>query len=137
MIAACESLSKRYPAVAGSVPRARAAVAKFAAHAGLTGARLEDLRLAVSEAVTNVVRDAYRGSPGEVRVDVAVASDELWLLIADTGCGYQTPAKNPGPGFGLALIADAADEFVITERATGGTEARIGFRLPRPSPASG
>ena len=87
------------------------------------------LRLAVSEAVTNAVVHAYRGRSGTVRVAGAVASGELWVLVSDGGCGYQTPPERPGLGLGLVLIADACDEFVIAERAEGGTEARMQFVL--------
>jgi serine/threonine-protein kinase RsbW len=129
MVTAHETVNGHYPAVAESVPRARRAIAEFAERAGLSDERLDRLRLALSEAVTNVVVHAYRGRNGELQIDAAVAADEFWVLVADTGCGYQTPSKNPGFGFGLALIADACDEFVITERAHGGTEARMGFLL--------
>jgi anti-sigma regulatory factor (Ser/Thr protein kinase) len=135
MVTALETVDEHYPAVAASVPQARGAVAEFAERAGLSDKRLEGLRLAVSEAVTNVVLHAYRGRDGELQIDAAVAADELWVLVADTGCGYQTPSKNPGFGFGLALIADACDEFVITERAHGGTEARMRFLLREHSSA--
>jgi anti-sigma regulatory factor (Ser/Thr protein kinase) len=137
MVTACETVDEHYPAVAASVPQARGVVTDFAERAGLSGERLQGLRVAVSEAVSNVVLHAYRGREGEVQIAAAVAADELWALVADTGCGYQTPSKNPGFGFGLALIADACDEFVITERADGGTEARMRFLLQDHSSACG
>lgn len=91
---------------------------------------MDMLRLAVSEAVTNVVVHAYRGGrSGTVSVAGAIASGELWVLISDSGCGYQTPPERPGLGLGLVLIADACDDFVIAERAEGGTEARMQFLL--------
>jgi anti-sigma regulatory factor (Ser/Thr protein kinase) len=128
MVSVCESLDASYPAVAESVPLARRTVADFAAGAGLGGEQLDRLRLAVTEAVTNVVLHAYRRR-GDLQITATVAGNELWLLISDTGRGYQTPSQNPGLGFGLAFIADACDEFVITERADGGTEARMCFLL--------
>jgi anti-sigma regulatory factor (Ser/Thr protein kinase) len=129
MIAVRDRLNESLPAVAESVPRARRLVAEFARQAGLRGRRLERLRLAVSEAVTNVVVHAYRGRPGSIALAGAIASGELWVLVSDTGCGYQTPSQAPGLGLGLALIADACDDFVISERAEGGTEARMLFAL--------
>jgi anti-sigma regulatory factor (Ser/Thr protein kinase) len=129
MIGIRDSLEEALPAVATSVPRARRLVAEFARQAGVTGRRLDMLRLAVSEAVTNAVVHAYRGRPGTVKVTGAIASGELWVLVSDRGCGYQTPPEKPGLGLGLVLIADACDDFVITERAEGGTEARMQFVL--------
>lgn len=129
MIAVESKLDESLPAVAASVPRARRLVAQFARRAGLSGRGLDMLRLAVSEAVTNVVVHAYRGRSGTIRVSSAIASGELWVLVSDTGCGYQTPPKTPGLGLGLMLMADACDDFVIAERAEGGTEARMQFLL--------
>lgn len=126
-----ESLSESYPAIEASVPAARHAAGRYADALGFRGDQLDRVRLAVSEAVTNAVRHAYRGDPGEVGLTARVAGGELWLLVSDDGCGYQTPAVDPGLGFGLAVIADAADGFVITERAEGGTEVRMHFDLPR------
>ena len=129
MIALRESLKESLPAIAASVPRARALVADFARHRGLSGEHLDRLRLAVSEAVTNVVVHAYRDRPGSLTIAGAVASGELLVLVSDTGCGYQTPSRKPGLGLGLMLMADQCDEFVIAERAEGGTEARLMFVL--------
>jgi anti-sigma regulatory factor (Ser/Thr protein kinase) len=129
MIAVRERLNESLPAVAASVPRARHLVAEFARQAGLTGRRLDFLRLAVSEAVTNVVVHAYRDRSGSVGVSGAIASGELWILVSDRGCGYQTPPESPGLGLGLVLMAEACDDFVIAERSDGGTEARMLFVL--------
>jgi LytS/YehU family sensor histidine kinase len=51
-------------------------------------------------AVTNAVRHAYPvpSRTGAFHVVAAVAGDELWVLVADDACGYQTPAQCPGLG---------------------------------------
>ena len=124
-------LSKKYPAVAESVPEVRTAVTDFARQAGMARDRLDGLRLAVSEAVTNVVRHAYPGRRGSVAVTAGRASDELWVLIADCGAGHQATSPNPGLGFGLGIIAHECDDLVIAERSDGGTELRMRFALKR------
>lgn len=126
-------LSRSYPALADSVPRARRAVVVLAAAAGARDDRLEAIRLAVSEAFTNAVRHAYPDGRGLVHVTAVVAEGMLTLLIADDGCGLRRSSRTPGLGWGLALISDASDGFTVTERADGGTEARISFRLGAPS----
>jgi diguanylate cyclase (GGDEF)-like protein/PAS domain S-box-containing protein len=50
--------------------------------------------------------------------------------VADDGCGYQPPSQNPGLGWGLTVIAQLSQEYVITERATAGTEVRMRFPIP-------
>lgn len=98
--------------------------------------------LASSEAVTNAVVHAYRGERGSVYVTAAVASGELWILIADDGCGLEARADRPGFGFGLGLIAQVTDELAVVARAHGGTELRMRFDLvgaepvPPSSPSS-
>jgi serine/threonine-protein kinase RsbW len=133
-----EELSESYLAVAESIPHARLAVTEFAGRSGITGEPLEDIRLAVTEAVTNVVRHAYPDlTTGAFHVTAAVAGEELWVLVADDGCGYQAQSALPGLGWGLTLIAKLSDEYVITERATGGTEVRMRFPMPGREPADG
>ncbi len=129
MVTAKGQLSETYPATADSVPQARVAVAEFARRAGMAKDRLDGVRLAVSEAVTNVVRHAYPGEPGSFAVTAGRASHELWVLVADCGCGHQAPSRNPGLGFGLGIIAHESDELVIAERSDGGTELRMRFQL--------
>src|ERR1700756_4514418 len=73
-------LSESRRAEPSSVGWARHAVTELAAAAGMQGERLEDVRLAVSEAVTNSVAYAYEDAPGEVHVIAAVVSGELWVV---------------------------------------------------------
>lgn len=112
---------------------ARAAVTAFAEEAGARGERLETIRLAVSEAVTNAVQHAYRGRRGgTVNLCASYVQDELWLLIADSGSGLRAHSNRPGLGLGLMLIAQLADDFQIHSRAAGGTELQMRFRLRSP-----
>jgi anti-sigma regulatory factor (Ser/Thr protein kinase) len=125
-----EELSETYPAVAASITHARRSVAQLATRIGIGGAALDAVRLAVSEAVTNVVLHAYHDRTGAFHLTAAVAGEELWILVADDGCGYTTPSRQPGLGWGLTIIAQQSKEYVITERATGGTEVRMRFPIP-------
>ena len=131
VVAVRNTVSEVYPARAESVPLARQLAADLAAQSGADERTIEAVRLAVSEAVTNVVMHAYAETPGELQLTVAVAGEELWVLVADDGRGHQNVPETPGLGWGLALIADAAERFLITERSGGGTELRMRFRLPR------
>lgn len=122
-----------YAAVPTSVPAARRAIAECAAAAGATEEQLEAICLASSEALTNVVRYAYRARIGHVHVTARVAGGELWVLIADNGCGIHAGQDSDGLGLGLALISHATDGFSVMERSTGGTELRLRFRLDAPA----
>ena len=91
-----EEFSESYLAVARSIPHARLAVTQFASQSGIAGEPLEDVRLAVTEAVTNAVRHAYPERAAAFQLTAGVAGNELWVLVADVGCGYRTPSQNPG-----------------------------------------
>ncbi len=130
MVTVGRGLTESYPAVAASVPLARAVVGACAERAGLTTERVDAVRLAVTEAVTNAVRHAYPDREGVIEVTTGlVGDDELWVFVADHGCGQQARSRDPGLGFGLGLMAEVCDEFVVAERAQGGTEVRMCFRL--------
>lgn len=128
-VSGASEVRESYPAVPESVARARAGIARYARGAGFRGQRLDAVCLAVSEAVTNVVRHAYAGTKGAFDLTAGIVTGELWVLVSDRGRGMQAASPNPGLGLGLALMADAADHFVVAERAVGGTEVRLGFRL--------
>ncbi len=129
MVSAREILSASYPASPDTVATARDAVVEFASTRGASGQELHAIRLAVSEAVTNAVIHAYRGSAGEIEVTAGFAGGELWVLVSDDGCGFQMPSPTPGQGWGMPLIAHASDELTIAERAAGGTEVRMRFEI--------
>lgn len=124
-------MSESYPASPSSVARTRNVLAAFAAEAGLRGQRLEDLRLAVCEAVTNAVAHAYDGTPGEIHVLAAAVSGELWIVIADDGEGLRgRRGDTRGLGLGLGLMARLSDVLTILTRSSGGVEVRMRFELP-------
>lgn len=125
-------LSESRLATPDTVPWARQLVVAFAAAAGMRGQQLEDVRLLVSEAVTNVVLYAYEESfTGELHIIAAVVSGELWIVVADDGRGMRRASNNRGGlGLGLALMAQLSDGFTLASRSSGGVEARMQFHLP-------
>jgi serine/threonine-protein kinase RsbW len=130
MVGSVASVSDSYPAVADSVPRARRELSAFAASAGIAEEQLEGVRLAVSEAVTNVVRHAYGGDPGEVHLSASLHSGELRILIADDGCGLPNRQGTRGLGLGLVWMAEFSDGLKLFTRPGGGLEVRLRFNLP-------
>jgi anti-sigma regulatory factor (Ser/Thr protein kinase) len=123
-------LSESRVADASSVGWARKTVAELAVAAGMQGERVEDVRLAVSEAVTNAVAYAYEGAPGDVHVIAAVVSGELWIVVADDGMGMRRrPSEIRGLGLGLGLMARVSDALTILARSSGGVEVQMRFQL--------
>jgi anti-sigma regulatory factor (Ser/Thr protein kinase) len=88
------------------------------------------VRLAVSEAVSNVVVHSYRNARrGEFTMSVEWADDLLHVTVRDHGCGMQPRMDSPGAGLGLPLIARLADSFSVSEPPDGGTELSMTFPL--------
>jgi serine/threonine-protein kinase RsbW len=125
-----DALNESYAAVPETVPVARRLLTDVASAAGAGGERLEEIRLAVSEALTNAVVHAYRdGEAGRMYVTAAVAAGELWVLIGDDGRGLHAWNDSCGLGIGLSLISGLSDDFAIVTRASGGTEVQMRFDL--------
>lgn len=124
-------LQRTLPAVPESVPQLRGALVEFAQRAGASPAVLEQIRLAISEAVTNVVIHAYVGAtaPGPVRVAAHVEDARVSIVVADEGRGMVPRLDSPGLGLGLALIAHAADNLDVHDSDPVGTQLRMTFAL--------
>jgi serine/threonine-protein kinase RsbW len=125
-----------YGAKPEAVPLARAAVARLARAASVPEPQLQAIRLAVSEAVTNVVVHAYGDAEGCVHLTAALAGGELIVLVADDGRGPRNQQRTGRRGWGWPVIAASSDEFTITERDNGGTQVEIRWALPAPRPDS-
>lgn len=129
MLVPGETFSTSYPAIPEAVPTARSTLTRFACSAGATAERLDAIRLATSEAITNAVIHAYEHAErGEVHVSASYVEGELWVLVSDAGHGMRRRDDSPGLGLGLALVAQLADGFQILSRGSG-TELRMRFDL--------
>jgi anti-sigma regulatory factor (Ser/Thr protein kinase) len=98
---------------------------------------LADMKMAVSEACTNVVVHAYDDSEGVLEVDMFADEQGLTIRVRDYGSGIQPqvkPAREaPALGLGLPLIAALSDSFELHGSAGTGTEVRMTFAYARES----
>jgi serine/threonine-protein kinase RsbW len=133
------------PARPAYVALARQVVAAAASlEAAFRDERIDDLRIAVSEATTNAI-EAHADLSSEERVIIRanLASDRIEVQVLDQGAGFELDddAELPdltGPGrlehergLGLPLIRVLADEAEIMPSA-GGTSVRlVVYRGPR------
>jgi anti-sigma regulatory factor (Ser/Thr protein kinase) len=113
------------PPTADSVGEARRAVGQFAS---VLGAPDADVRLAVSEAVSNSVTHAYRGrEPGTVTIVCREEPDLVTVTVADDGTGMRPYFESPGLGLGIPLITKLASE-VRFDSSEDGTTVSMSFR---------
>jgi serine/threonine-protein kinase RsbW len=90
---------------------------------------VEDMRLAVTEACTNVVRHAYgEGELGTMDVVIRPAGDRLELIVSDHGSGMGPSADMSGPGLGLPMIAALADHVELEPGPQRGSRLAMSFR---------
>ena len=101
----------------------------FAEAARLPAGLVEDLRLAITEACTNVVRHAYRpDGSGPLEMAICPEGDRLTVVVSDRGRGLNaTSIDTRGPGLGLPLIMAIADRVRLEERREGGTRVSMTF----------
>lgn len=94
---------------------------------------LADMKMAVTEACTNVVVHAYEDD-GMLEVEMIADEDGLTIVVRDHGTGIQPrPARSGAPalGLGLPLIAALSDAFELRGSAGMGTEVRMTFAYAR------
>ena len=117
-------------ATPSNVRTARVAVGETAAEHIQSDRIVDDVRLCVSEAVTNVVRHAYGTKRGAVQVVVERENDELVVAVRDDGMGL-TASRRRGKsgGFGLKIIDKIATRHTIASAPKTGTEIRMVFEL--------
>jgi anti-sigma regulatory factor (Ser/Thr protein kinase) len=92
---------------------------------------VEDLRLAVTEACTNVVRHAYAHDRGMIEVEITPEPELLRVVVADRGRGIGPSPDTRGPGLGLPLIAAIADSLEIEQAPGAGSRVAMSFARRR------
>jgi anti-sigma regulatory factor (Ser/Thr protein kinase) len=94
---------------------------------------IEDMRLAVTEACTNVVRHAYDGTdaPGPIEIVIRPTGDTLDVIVSDRGRGIGPSPDTAGPGLGLPLIAGIVHRLEIQHAPSRGSRLAMSF-LCRP-----
>jgi serine/threonine-protein kinase RsbW len=131
--AAASDVRLTLPARPENVAVVRHVLGAFAEALMLPDPVIEDMRLAVTEACTNVVRHAYAdGEPGPVEILIRPLGDTLQVIVADEGRGLGPSSDTSGPGLGLPLIAALTHSLEIEPAGTAGSRLRMSFlREPR------
>ena len=109
---------------------------RVGASLGVNESALGDLRLAVDEAVTNVVVHGYEGTDGMVKLDMQADDDAVVIRIRDRAANFDpsqvkapqldTALKDrPFGGMGIFLIRKMTDEAEFLSLPGGGNEIRL------------
>ena len=121
------------PAVSENEAFARQVICAFAARLDPTIEELSDLRVIVSEAVTNCVVHAYKGCAGMIQITVRISEKGiLKVKIRDKGCGiadieqcmqplYTTDPDGERGGMGLPIMQSLSKKFSVSSKPGKGT----------------
>ncbi len=120
---------------------ARVCAAAFASQADPTIETLNDVKTAVSEAVTNAIVHAYPDEKGDVEMSMCLNEEDiLTIFIRDEGKGiedieqamqpfYTTLADEERSGMGFTVMQTFMDMVEVTSKSGGGTTVIMKKRL--------
>ena len=94
-----------------------------------------DIRLLVSELVTNSVQHASVGDQDSIMLSVRISDDAVRVEVRDNGPGFERPAVELEPeadaGWGLFLVEQIADSWGVES-----SERAVWFEIGRPPAGS-
>ena len=119
---------------------ARSAAAAFIAQLDPTLDELEDVKTAVSEAVTNAVVHGYRDKIGDITMTVKLfEGDIIEIVVSDKGCGIEDVEAARAPlfttggagrsGMGFTIMDSFMDELRVRSHPGKGTTVVMKKRL--------
>lgn len=120
---------------------ARVAVAAFVARLDPTIEELNDIKTAVSEAVTNCIVHAYKEKIGNIYITVIIDGDNVKIRIRDRGCGIPDVEQAMEPlfttggeeraGLGFAVMESFTDKLKVRSSVGKGTTVTMSKKISR------
>lgn len=114
---------------------ARSTAACFAAQLDPTLEELQDIKTAVSEAVTNCVVHAYTDQIGEITLKMRIIGDIFEISVRDKGCGIAdikqamepmfTTGGEERSGMGFSIMECFMDKVTVRSRQGRGTSVTM------------
>ncbi|HRK62159.1 MAG TPA: ATP-binding protein [Candidatus Omnitrophota bacterium] len=122
------------------LPVFRAKMRTFLSEKGWPEKNTGEWLLVLDEALTNVIRHAYSGTPGEIIVEISDEPSKTEFMIEDHGKRFdptqaptpKLPKETPG-GLGVHFIRQLTDRFEYDNSFQGGN--RIYLMRYKPSSA--
>lgn len=104
-----------------AVTAARLALAELETHVDMSVAF--DVRLLVSELVTNSVQHAQVAAEDSIVLQVAISDENVRVTVRDDGPGFtpppMPPPENADAGWGLFLVGQLADSWGVHDENQG------------------
>ena len=110
----------------------RNVIAAFCVSADPSIEILNDIKTAVSEAVTNAVVHGYKRTEGDVSVDAELIDTKLYIKISDSGAGienvdkamedfFTTDVEEERSGLGFTIMRTYMDTLKVESKIGAGT----------------
>ena len=134
-------LKMRFLSLSANEKLARVAISGFVGLYDPTISDLNDIKTAVSEAVTNCIVHAYRDSVGEVEILAkAYKNGKIYIKIKDFGCGiadvkkameplYTTLPEEERSGLGFSVMESFCDSVKVKSKVGVGTQVILTKQL--------
>lgn len=121
-----------FPSLSENERLARIAIGGFV---GLRNPRMDelnDIKTAVSEAVTNCIVHAYRDTVGLIEMTARLTDEGVYIKIRDKGCGIEDVKKAMEPlyttlpdeersGLGFSVMESFTDSVTVKSKLGSGT----------------
>ena len=133
-----------FPSLSVNEGTARAVVSAFCAQLNPTATEIADIKCAVSEAVTNCIVHAYRGTVGTIYISIRLyEGDIVRISVRDRGCGisdikkarqplYTTDTESERSGMGFTVMENFMDKLIVNSRVGKGTTVTMYKRINPP-----
>ncbi len=140
------SIKLTLPSLSVNEGTARAVIAAFSAQADPNLTELQDIKCAVSEAVTNSIVHGYGDTVGDIYISVQILEDRLIRIeIKDKGKGiadieqakqplFTTAPESERSGMGFTVMESFMDKMTVRSKPQKGTKVILFKKLsPRKS----
>ncbi len=117
-----------------NVSVARVTAAAFAAQADLTLNEIEEVKVAISEAITNAVVHGYKEEKGQIELNINLYETLLEFIVTDHGTGIENilearkPSFSTDPermGLGFVFMESFMDVLEVESELGKGTRVRM------------
>ena len=131
-----EEMKLEFDAISENEGLARVVIAAFLTRLDPTLEQLQDVKTAVSEAVTNAVIHGYEEKGGMIRMSAVLEKGELKLTIEDDGVGIEDISKAMQPlfttkpegersGMGFSFMEAFMDRIEVESSPGNGTTVHM------------
>ncbi len=114
----------------------RVAVAALATQLDPTLEQINEIKTAVSEAVTNAIVHAYRDHIGVIYITAKLVGQKIIISVRDKGCGienidkarqplFTTGNENERSGMGFTIMESFMDKITVRSQVGKGTKVTM------------